>query len=154
MAICILVCDRSAARLLLTDGTLRPSAIKEAATLVSPSARLRPRSFATERTGRTSARASPGGGPRMAARAGIETDADPRGIEAQRFAKRVARRLDVERRAGAIDSLVIVAAPRFLGELRKSLSAPTKALVRQEITADRIHLAPQDILLRVRREKP
>lgn len=61
-------------------------------------------------------------------------------LEAEQFARRVAARLTEERRAGNFDSLHIVAAPRFLGLLRKALSAEVANVVAGEMNKDLIHL--------------
>lgn len=45
------------------------------------------------------------------------------------FAKRLAGRLEEARTAGELDRLVLVAAPRFLGQLRAQLSGPVADLV-------------------------
>ena len=37
------------------------------------------------------------------------------------------------------DRLVLIAAPRFLGVLRRSLSGPTRAMVSHEVAKDLVH---------------
>src|SRR5262245_29489221 len=64
-------------------------------------------------------------------------------IEAEQFARRVAVRLGEERRAGRFDTLRIVAAPRFLGLLRKALSPDVAGVVTSEMNKDLIHLDPR-----------
>jgi protein required for attachment to host cells len=148
MATYVLVCDRSTARLLRNGGASRSRSLTELATLVCPEMRQRPSKLASDRGGRTYARASAGRGPKVAATYGTD-DRDPRAEAAARFARRISRRLDLERRAGDLDSLIVVAAPRFLGSLRDALSARTRAMVRRELPRDWAHLSLRDIQRRV-----
>jgi len=52
------------------------------------------------------------------------------------FAKNIGRRIESARVADEFDQLVIVAGPRFLGEVRQALSGPCKKLVIKEIVKD------------------
>lgn len=69
--------------------------------------------------------------------------------EAEEFARRVAQRLEQELHRHHYDDLRIVAAPRFLGLLRKSLSDEVARAVSQEIDKDLIHLNKREITQRV-----
>ena len=60
-------------------------------------------------------------------------------LEAQAFARRVAARLAEALQQKRFDELRIVAAPRFLGYLRKELDAHVKATVSDELSKDLIH---------------
>lgn len=60
-------------------------------------------------------------------------------LEAQQFARRVAAHLADALRQKRFDELRIVAAPRFLGYLRKELDANVKAVVSGELSKDLIH---------------
>ena len=60
---------------------------------------------------------------------------------AREFARRIARRLEQARLAGEFEQYVLVAAPRFLGELRAalattSLPAPAAAIDKDVVTRD------------------
>ncbi|NUZ05819.1 host attachment protein [Piscinibacter koreensis] len=59
--------------------------------------------------------------------------------EAQGFARRVAQHLAEALQRKRFDELRLVAAPRFLGLLRKELSPQVGALVTQEVNKDLIH---------------
>ena len=59
--------------------------------------------------------------------------------EAELFARRVADKLAESLHAGKYEKLHIGAAPRFLGLLRKALSAQVKATVLSEIDKDLTH---------------
>ena len=60
-------------------------------------------------------------------------------LEAQAFARRVAAHLAEALQQKRFDALRIVAAPRFLGYLRKELDAQVKATVSDELSKDLIH---------------
>ena len=65
--------------------------------------------------------------------------------ESELFARRVAGRLDDELRAGHYERLRIAAAPRFLGRLRKELSAEVGAAIEQELDKDLVNVPPQEL---------
>lgn len=105
----------------------------------------RPWSFAAvadiERAASRSGRRLEGAGPRgtgalATARASAHSDADAHAGELLRFAKRLVTRLDRERQAGRMDSLLLIVEPKFLGVLREHLSAATRRRVRWEHPRD------------------
>jgi protein required for attachment to host cells len=145
MPVCVLVADAGRARIFRARGTARARYLEEVEDLVSPTARLARREVASDAPGRAFARARGGAGPRVSARSGVASDADPRAEETRRFAARVSRRLDAQRRAGAFDELRIAAAPRFLGALRDALSAPTRRIVTRELARDISRMTPAAI---------
>lgn len=55
---------------------------------------------------------------------------------AEEFAKEVAEFMDKCRSQQMFDSLILVAPPTFLGDLRLKLSAPLKKIVKREIAKD------------------
>jgi protein required for attachment to host cells len=81
------------------------------------------------------------------ARHAIARENDPRQLEAVRFARRIARRLDAARRKDEFEELIVVAGPPFLGLVRKELSRPTRARVVHEIRKDLVH-SPVEALRR------
>lgn len=133
MPSCVLVADGGRARIFRAAKRSRTAALTEVADLIRPTARLAAREITTDVSGRVFARSRVGQGPRVAARAGAGSDADPHRPEIERFARRICRRLDEERRTGGIDDLVIIAEPHFLGQLRLHLSGPTRRLITREI---------------------
>jgi protein required for attachment to host cells len=62
-----------------------------------------------------------------------------------RFARRIASRLDRERRRGDFDRLILAAPPRFFGTLREALSGPTLDLVTAELQKDLVREPPERI---------
>jgi protein required for attachment to host cells len=139
---CVVVADTGAARIFRasrTSGSAAPGTIQlqESLRLDNRAARVPGRALVTDRTGRVFDSGSRAGqGPKSRARHGAQSDYDPHDVEVERFARRLARRLDLERRRMGYEELVVVAAPRFLGELRQYLSAPTRRLVRREVDRD------------------
>lgn len=66
-------------------------------------------------------------------RHGMEQATDPHEREARAFAAEVARHIDGGIHAGSLDSLVLVAPPKFLGQLRSQLSKAARDMVVGEI---------------------
>jgi len=151
----IVVADSGVARILHATGAWPPESrgtrstavLEEIARLDSPAARQAGRELVSDRTGRVFDSASRAHvGPPSHARHGAASDYDPHTVETERFARRLARRLDDERRRQRIDEVVLIAAPRFLGVLRPQLSAPTRELVTREVARDLTHAADARIL--------
>jgi protein required for attachment to host cells len=148
----IVVADSGVARILhvarpLADSPARGDQLEEVVRLDSPVARKATRELVSDRTGRVFDSASRAHvGPASHSRHGAASDFDPHTEETRRFAKRLARRLDVERRRQRIDELVLIAAPRFLGVLRPQLSGPTRELVTREVARDLTHAQDSRIL--------
>ncbi len=134
----ILVADQAEA--IFYDAPALDAAPREVARITDPLAHLHDRDFATERPGRT--HESFGG-----ARHAIQREGTPRRMEAARFARRIARRLDEARRKDEFEKLVVVAGPPFLGLVRGELSRLTRARVVDEIHKDLVH-SPVDVLRR------
>lgn len=69
--------------------------------------------------------------------------------EAGLFARRVAEHLERAHRARRYEELHVVAAPRFLGRLRKALSAQVAGCVVETNDKDLIHLNPRELTQRL-----
>lgn len=133
----VVVADGGAARVLHALGADGGSGFVEIARIERASAHQPARELVTDRTGRVFDSGSRVGvGPRSHARHGAQSDYDPHAVEVERFAKRLARCLDIERRSAGMDELILIVEPRFLGVLRPRLSATTRRLVRREIARD------------------
>ena len=97
-------------------------------------------SFNTDRPGRKDNHAALSGGRRGAtAHHGVGGEEHPREHEAALFAQRIASRLEEDRARGALEHLVLVAEPRFLGLLRQALPTAMRNLVTEEIHKDLMH---------------
>lgn len=66
----------------------------------------------------------------------IEPATDPHREEKRKFAHRLSDYLDDRRASDAFDQLIVIAAPRTLGDLREAISAPVRNLVVEEIDKD------------------
>lgn len=110
--------------------------------LSDPLARLHDRDFKSDRPG-VFDRAAPGGGRRGAvARHGTGGERRPRRHEAELFARTIAEQLEQARARHEFDRLVVVAAPGFLGMLRRALPAALRAQVAAEVRKDLVHEQP------------
>jgi protein required for attachment to host cells len=122
----VLIADSAVARLLRLTGPKNSEVLVEVAVLDDPSVRHAVRMPAREHA--------------------TLPQYDSHETETQRFAKRVARRLDVERRRGAYVGLTIVAARHFLGVLRPALSKPTQQWISRELAKDLVRADDAHIL--------
>lgn len=122
----VLVADASRARLFRreADGRLSSALDEELIGTHLPS-----REIASDRPGRTF---DSGGYGRHA----NEPPTDPARHAQGEFARDVARLLDDKRKAQAFNRIVVVAPPRFLGELRSMMSLPLQELITDEIAKD------------------
>jgi protein required for attachment to host cells len=72
-----------------------------------------------------------------------------RHLEAQEFARRVAQRLKELHQQKRYDELHVVAAPRFLGTLRKQMDAEVERVVAGSLDKDLVHMSNADITARL-----
>ena len=147
MTLRILLADESEARfydlesrhdLLRSGATLKP-----AASLTDAAAHLHDRDFKSDRPGRFSDHAQLAGGRRGAtAHHGTGGERSPRKHEAVLFAGRIAEQLEQARRGDEFDRLVVMAAPAFLGLLRKALPDSVRMHVAAEVGKDLVDEPP------------
>jgi len=141
-AIRIVVADRSEA--IFFDAKTRRSRPVEVGRITDPEARQPERELRSDRPGRSFESVG-------SARHAIEFHSARRAVAEQKFARRIARRLDAAARRGEFGSVVLVAGPRFLGTLRRALSAQTRALVKSEEKKNLISLPDEDRIAALRR---
>jgi protein required for attachment to host cells len=133
----VLVADGGTARLLRVKGENGRKVLVDVATLERPTAHSPGRALVTDRTGRVfDSGGRTGRGAVTHSRHGANSDYDPHAIEVERFARRIARRLDLERRSKNMDELVLIAESRFLGILRPQLSASTWKIITRQAAKD------------------
>ncbi|HET7202582.1 MAG TPA: host attachment protein [Steroidobacteraceae bacterium] len=132
----IVVADQAEA--IFYDSTSLERPPKEVIRLADAAAHLHERDLRSDRPGRSHAS---GGGARHA----LDPVSQARKIEAARFARRIARRLDEARRRDEFDDLILVAGSRFLGMVRRELSKPTTARVVHEVAKDLVHSPVADL---------
>jgi protein required for attachment to host cells len=70
---------------------------------------------------------------------------DPHRHEKARFAHTVAEAVEGQRTRSRLDSLLVVAPPKMLGDLRNEFSDEVRSLVREEIPKDLANLKPAEI---------
>lgn len=111
--------------------------------LTDPLAHLHDRDLKSDRPGRFSNHAVLAGGRRGATgHHGTGGERSPRKHEAALFAGRIAEQLEQARRGGEFDRLVVMAAPAFLGLLRKALPDSVRLHVAAEVGKDLVHQPP------------
>ena len=138
MRVRIVVADQSEARFYDTEGLHGP--LQPAGQLSDPKARLHDRDLESDRPGRVFDHAPLAAGRRGAVgHHGTEGERSPRKHEAVNFARQIADQLEAARREGQFDRLVLMAAPTFLGLLRKALSQPVRAIIFAEVHKDLVH---------------
>jgi protein required for attachment to host cells len=128
----IVVADRARGRIFTVATPKGP--LTEIEDLVHPESRAHERDLTTDRPGR---------GPGSHRSMGNANTA--REHAAQDFARELAARLEAGRNRGDFARLVLMAAPDFLGLLRKSLSAPLAKLVYLEVTKSLTQTPPAEI---------
>ena len=115
----VIVADAARARFFERN---KDRTLKEFDVLVSPEGRLHEGQLTADRAGR--AFDSRGGG-----RHAMQPRHSASEHQATVFAKQLAEHIDDARVAGYLDKLVLVAPPKFLGELRSSLSPAAREVV-------------------------
>lgn len=141
----VVVADEAIARILernADSGELEP--VEE---LTEPAAHAKGQDLRRDAVGR---RAATGSG-RLATPGNATASAgvDERHLEADGFARRVAAHLEAALHAGRYDELRLVAAPRFLGLLRKQLHSEVSKRVSESLDKDLVHMVNSDITARV-----
>ncbi len=132
----ILVADSARARILLAE-TAKGS-LRELEDFSHPEGRLHETEMTTDLPGRSFDRAGQG-------RHAMEQPTPPDEQEQVRFAKRLAKRLEQGRENEAYRQLILVAAPAFLGQLRKHLSPEVAKLVSYELDKDLARMSAAEI---------
>src|SRR5688572_23204046 len=132
----IITADASRARFLQVAG--RDNALTEVEDLLNPEGRLHNREINSDAAGRFRGNDRPGG---------HASDDENRTVDhySELFAKRIGAFLDKARVEHRYDKLYLVAAPKFLGMLRKELGKETEKLVVDELDKDLSWFNARDI---------
>jgi protein required for attachment to host cells len=131
----IVVADQCQARFLDSVGT--PRDLQHAGVLLDPAGRQHEQEFGSGRAG-----SGVGGGHGHYA---LQHRSSRKEHEVELFAHEIAAQLTVAANAGEYDDLAIVAAPHFLGVLRKALSPALHNRVKHEIHHDLVHQSDEVI---------
>lgn len=136
----VVVADSARARLFTADNAVGP--LHERETLVNPEARQPQRDLVSDASGRSFNRFGPG-------RATLGHEADAKEHDYEIFARQIAQRLNEARVRGELAKLVLVAAPAFLGLLRKNLDPHVLDLVTASIDKDLTQLRADKLRTRL-----
>lgn len=113
------------------------AALHAAGALENPAGRLHDRDFKSDRPGRVYARAGAGTGRRGAVpHHDTGGERRPRRQAALVFARRIAAELGRAHRSNGFEQLVLIAAPAFLGVLRRTLPQTLRSAVAAEVAKD------------------
>ena len=132
----VVVADEAKSRILSTDKTTEP--LIELDELISPEATMSKQDLVSDKSGRSF---DSGGQGRHA----MGDKTDPKEQVAIRFAKELAAYLERNRQKKAYIKLFVIAAPHFLGLLRKELSKGVSELVSLEVDKNLTTLDPKSI---------
>jgi protein required for attachment to host cells len=142
----LLVADSGVARLMRVMGPRGHRVIEEFETLVRATAHLPARALTTDRTGRVFESAGRGGRIATRVRHGAASDYDPHAVEIERFIAHIVQRLQSLQRTGDLQALTLLAAPRFLGLMRRKLPASVRRTIVRQRTGDFVHANVRRIL--------
>lgn len=137
----VVVADATRARILSAEKPT--SELKEMQTLTHPAARLHQGELTSDRPGRDRNSSTSGSHD-----VGHATDAKQE--EATRFAGKVSEAVESGRIAGKFKKLYVIAAPSFLGLLRKSYSSATRQMIAEEIDKN----VTTNDLIKIRKQLP
>ena len=133
--IMIIVADSSRARVFTTDSPSSP--LHEIETFAHLEGRIHEQELDSDLPGKNSGRGAGGHA--------YQDETGPKHQEVIAFAKRTTDYLDDARKANKLGKLLIVAAPAFLGELRKHISEETNDLVIFELAKNLSQHSVDDI---------
>jgi protein required for attachment to host cells len=125
--ICVVVANQSEAEIYSMQ-RLRGS-LTLLDTLINETGKVRARDLVSDSPGRVHDRVGPG-------RHGMEPDVGVKEGERRRFAKTVVDYLDAAHQQGSFARLLLVAAPAFLGEIRKAMNSQLAEIIVEEIPKD------------------
>lgn len=132
----ILVAHRSGARLFENNGP--GTGLKLVEAIPHPEGRLKNREINADKPGRVFD--SVGGG-----RHSMSKEHEPTEQVSRQFANQLSEKLHLGRTQNRYTQLILIAEPRFLGELRAALPPQTAALVIAELNKDLIDVDDRDL---------
>ncbi len=132
----VVAAESSRARVFQAENRVKP--MKELEGMAHPKARAKVLDINADDAGKTYDRMGQGIHD-------MEKEVDPKKHEAEVFAKEIAERLDKARAMGQFEELVLVAAPEFLGLLRKHLSPNTLKAVGRAVSKNLVREGEESI---------
>lgn len=139
----IVSADEGRARVFAESNPADP--LQEIEDMVNSAARMRASEQFSDRLDPKAAGSSTHGTGGARPNSQYEPQQTPDERAAQSFAKEISAYLLQARQAGRFDKLALVAAPKFLGELRKNLDPQLEPLVSLEINKDFTHSSGQQL---------
>lgn len=133
--ICYVIADGGRARFVIRDDQ---GAFRTVSSFVSTELHAKSSDLGRDRPARVMESATPG-------RSAVEPRRDLKEAAKQDFVKLVADQIDEEHGRGQFDSLVLVAPPGVLTELRNSLSKPMTELVADALQKDLTNVPDHDL---------
>ncbi|MCW8900931.1 MAG: host attachment protein [Gammaproteobacteria bacterium] len=134
--IIIVVADSTIARIFTADSS--HSQLNEVETLSHPEGRMHEQDMVSDMPGKGASKSGAGGHV-------YDEKIEPKQQEMIEFAKRIADYLDDTRKENKLGKLMLIAAPKFLGELRNHLSAETSEKVSFELDKNLAQHSVEDI---------
>ncbi len=132
----LVVADNSKARIFKVESRMGP--IEEIESIVHTEARLHEQKMTSDLPGRANGKGGAGGHA-------YQDEVSPKEQENINFAKKIANELDAARKDNKFKQFVLVAAPGFLGNLRKQFNAQTQKLACFELAKNLSHLSAEEI---------
>ena len=136
----VVVADAARARIF--SRTKKFSPLQEETVLTHPESRLQRQDLVSDRAGTVHESRTHGENQ-------AEEPTDPKRHEAETFARTVADHLHKRRHEGGLEGITLVAEPRFLGLLRKSLDEATTDLVIKEVGSSLTRESAETIQARI-----
>ncbi|MGE3165706.1 MAG: host attachment protein [Planctomycetota bacterium] len=133
----IVVADRAGA--LIFASVPGAQKLELVATLEHPDGRLRNHDLDADAPGRSHDRHGAG-------RHSVEPQQSATRHDSAKFAHEVSERLETARVQSRFDQLILIAPPRFLGELRAVLSDPTRGLVSHSVAKELANLPRAELV--------
>lgn len=144
MRIRIVVADRGEAR--FYDAQHANSHLRLVGQLTDPLAHQHDRDYKSDRPGRVFDHASGSGRRGAVAHHATGGERSPSRHEAELFAHRIVNTLEQAQQSGSFEQLVLMAEPRFLGELREAMPASLAGKVVLQVHKDLVHQDDQAII--------
>ncbi len=150
----ILVCDAGRAKLFEETSPARH--YRTVGAFEHPEGRARVTELVADAQGRKPVGGSRGANARpegFHGRPGVEPETDPKQVEAQKFARRLAEVLEKGLDDRAYEALVVVAPGKFLGTVKAALDDRVRGRVEATVDRDLSQLEPREIERRLRAER-
>ncbi len=132
----VVAAESSRARIFQAESRVKP--MQELDGLVNPKARARVLDINADNAGLVYDRMGQG-------RHQMENEVDPKKHEAEMFAREIAEHLDKARATGQFEALILIAAPEFLGLLRKYMSPASLKLVTRAVSKNLVRADQETI---------